>query len=168
VSAGLDGRADALHIVATGRDGRADALHIFAPGRGVGAGRPRGRPRGPTNAVMAARRSANDPAIPHYRRPAIADAVFADDHPHLEFEDEDENHFFQDEHIAMIRNPAALNCNRISLAPQNQVHARPELRELPAPEINVPILADVECCICQKQRSNRVTSCVHLYCNDCY
>ncbi len=107
---------------------------------------------------MAARRAANDPAIPHYRRPAILDAVFADDHPHLEFEDE-ENHFFQDEHIAMIRKPAALNRNRIPLAPQNQVHARPELRELPAPEINVPILADVTCCICQTQRRNRVSSC---------
>lgn len=138
--------------------------------------RRRGRPRGTTAAVMAARR-AGIPAVQPYARPLRPPVRLppVDVPPNrfpivIEFEGPDENGWFNHDQIgAVIRNRLARAQALNDVIPQI-VLERPVEVPLPADQLeeNGPIMANVGCCICQTRRSNRSSQCGHLYCNVCY
>ena len=165
----LNVRVDALRVIAVGRavaDDRGVAARRgvtarrgvavrrgIAVRRGVAARRP-GRPPGTTAAVMAARRA--------------ADTARNEEGP-------DENRVFQHHHIrAIIRNreERARNIAAQEALDGHVMDRGPRDRQVVGPVrdrhvIEGPIVANVECCICQTQRSNRVSDCGHLYCEEC-
>ena len=171
----LNVRVDALRVIAVGRavaDDRGIAVRRgvaarrgvtarrgvavrrgIAVRRGVAARRP-GRPPGTTAAVMAARRA--------------ADTARNEEGP-------DENRVFQHHHIrAIIRNreERARNIAAQEALDGHVMDRGPRDRQVVGPVrdrhvIEGPIVANVECCICQTQRSNRVSDCGHLYCEEC-
>lgn len=81
-------------------------------------------------------------------------------------EDPDENRIFTHEQIRDIIRNRELRA-RNDLMDLETLDRPTDGQEEPGLQIPGPILANVECCICQIERSNPVSDCGHLYCERC-